>query len=178
MTVDDWLQAGYAVLAAEGFRALKIDNVCRRLGMTKGSFYHHFADVNAFHEALVTSWAGWRDAEHRQMESLSSEEPRTRLRKMIDALVGPPLWTLERAMREWARSDPRAEASVRAADRQTRQMIRQAFAEYGFDDETAARRAEWMFAMGIGALHLSATPRSGPEWDAERDKLIEFLLRP
>ncbi|MCX4091570.1 hypothetical protein [Nocardia sp. alder85J] len=52
----------------------------------------------AFHEALVTSWAGRRDAEHRRMESLSREEPRTRLRRMIDGPAGPALWTLERAM--------------------------------------------------------------------------------
>ncbi|MEV0105289.1 helix-turn-helix domain-containing protein [Nocardia sp. NPDC050799] len=44
LTVDDWLQAGYTVLAEEGFRALELDEICRRLGVTKGSFYHHFSD--------------------------------------------------------------------------------------------------------------------------------------
>jgi AcrR family transcriptional regulator len=39
LTVDDWVQAGFAILAEEGIKALKIDGLCRRLEVTKGSFY-------------------------------------------------------------------------------------------------------------------------------------------
>ncbi|GGL05204.1 TetR/AcrR family transcriptional regulator [Nocardia jinanensis] len=178
LTVDDWLQAGYTVLAEEGFRALKLDEVCRRLGVTKGSFYHHFPDISAFKTALVTSWGGWRDQEHRQLDALAGEPPRARLIAMMALLTGPRHWTLERAMREWARSDPRAAASVRASDRQARRTVRQAFLDHGCDADTAARRAEWMFAMGIGALHLSNSPRSGRAAVTERAALVDFLLRP
>ena len=38
LSVDDWIQAGYAILAEEGIKALKIDRLCSRLGVTKGSF--------------------------------------------------------------------------------------------------------------------------------------------
>jgi Bacterial regulatory proteins, tetR family len=41
LSVDDWIQAGFAILAEEGIKALKIDRLCRRLGVTKGSFYWH-----------------------------------------------------------------------------------------------------------------------------------------
>ena len=37
LSVDDWIQAGYAILAAEGMNALKIDRLCSRLGVTKAS---------------------------------------------------------------------------------------------------------------------------------------------
>jgi AcrR family transcriptional regulator len=37
----DWIQAGYAILAAEGMNALKIDRLCGQLGVTKRSFYWH-----------------------------------------------------------------------------------------------------------------------------------------
>ena len=42
VSVDDWIQAGYAILAEEGIKALKVDRLCERLGVTKGSFYWHF----------------------------------------------------------------------------------------------------------------------------------------
>jgi AcrR family transcriptional regulator len=45
LTVDDWVQAGFAILAEEGIKALKIDRLCRRLDVTKGSFYWHFTDI-------------------------------------------------------------------------------------------------------------------------------------
>ena len=37
LSVDDWVQAGFAILAEEGIKALKIDRLCRRLSVTKGS---------------------------------------------------------------------------------------------------------------------------------------------
>ena len=64
-TPDEWLQAGFALLAEDGFTALKIDTLSTRLGMTKGSFYWHFADMAAYKAALVSAWAQWRDDDHR-----------------------------------------------------------------------------------------------------------------
>ena len=31
LTADDWLQAGYAIVAEEGLNALKLDRLCTRL---------------------------------------------------------------------------------------------------------------------------------------------------
>lgn len=177
LTVDDWLQAGYTVLAEEGFRALKLDEICRRVGVTKGSFYHHFSDIAAFKDALVAAWGGRRDQDHRRMDALAGVSPRERLIEMMGLLTGSRQWTLERAMREWARSDPRAAANVRAADRRARRAVRRAFLDHGFDPETATRRAEWIFAMGIGALHLSDGARRARTGTAEHAELVDFLLR-
>ncbi len=46
--------------------------------------------------------------------------PRERLSQMMSALLSARHWTLERAMREWARTDDAVAASVRAADQRTR----------------------------------------------------------
>jgi AcrR family transcriptional regulator len=53
LTVDDWVQAGFAILAEEGIKAMKIDRLCRRLDVTKGSFYWHFTDIAGYRAALV-----------------------------------------------------------------------------------------------------------------------------
>lgn len=53
---DDWLTLGLDLLSAEGPDALRIDKVCAEAGLTKGSFYHHFADQATFLEALVDHW--------------------------------------------------------------------------------------------------------------------------
>jgi len=63
LSVDDWIQAGFAILAAEGIKALKIDRLCRHLAVTKGSFYWHFTDMTAYRAALVQAWGELRDEE-------------------------------------------------------------------------------------------------------------------
>ncbi|WP_131809997.1 TetR/AcrR family transcriptional regulator, partial [Mycolicibacterium mucogenicum] len=54
--IDDWRAAGYAILAEEGLKALKIDRLCARLNVTKGSFYWHFANIAAYRTALIQGW--------------------------------------------------------------------------------------------------------------------------
>jgi AcrR family transcriptional regulator len=177
LTVDDWLQAGYTILAEGGLSALKLDRLCAHLGVTKGSFYWHFADMGAYRGALVESWAQLRDEDRREIEGMRDIPPRERLSQMMDSLFGQRLWTLERAMREWAGSDVAVAAAVRSADRRLLKVVRQAFSDYGFDAEEAELRAATTFAAGIGMLHLSgATPRRQPP--PAREQFLDFMLRP
>ena len=174
LTVDDWLQAGYATIADEGLHTLKLDRLCSRLNVTKGSFYWHFTDMAAYRQALIESWAHLKDDERREIEQLGDTEPRERVSHMMASLIRPRHWTLERAMREWARSDDTIAAAVQAADRRLLTQLRQAFRDYGFDADEADLRARTTFAAGIGLLHLSgSTPRR-----QEREKFLDFLLRP
>ena len=48
-----WLDSGLEALAAEGPGGLKIDRLVRRVGLTKGSFFHHFAGAAAYQTALL-----------------------------------------------------------------------------------------------------------------------------
>lgn len=48
-----WLAAGYALFAAAGPHGLKVEVLARRVGKSKSSFYHHFADLECFVERLL-----------------------------------------------------------------------------------------------------------------------------
>ncbi|OBK19280.1 TetR/AcrR family transcriptional regulator [Mycobacterium asiaticum] len=176
LSVDDWLQAGYAIVAEEGLTALKLDRLCARLGVTKGSFYWHFADMPAYRQALIESWAQLRDEDRSEIERMRDLEPRERLSRMMAALVRPRHWSLERAIREWARSDDSVAAAVRTADRRLLKAVRQAFSDFGFDAAEADLRANATFAAGVGLLHLSGpTPNKQA---LQRERFLDFLLRP
>src|ERR1700733_9648508 len=127
LSVSDWLEAGYAVIAEEGVRALKIERLCQQVGATRGSFYWHFEDIASYREALVASWNSFLEQDRASLASLDSLPPRERLAKMMDQLVSPQHWMLERAMREWARSDPTPAANVRAADRRVVRAVTKVF---------------------------------------------------
>jgi len=175
LSTDDWVQAGFEILAEEGMKALKIDRLCARLGVTKGSFYWHFDGMPSYRAALVESWGLLRDEDRRTFDDLDGVAPRERLSQMMASLVSPRHWTLERAMREWARSDEAVAASVRSSDRRVLEAVRETFADFGFDAEEADLRANVVFAAGIGFLHLSgATP--GAKEAVRRERFIDLML--
>ena len=175
LAVDDWIQVGYSVLAEEGIKALKVDRLCSRLGVTKGSFYWHFADIGSYRMALVDAWGASRDEERRHFGTSNDVPPRERLSQMMTTLVDARHWTLERAMREWARTDEAVAASVRAADRRVVGAVRQAFLDYGFDADEAELRATATFAAGIGFLHLSGA-QPGSRGAARRERFLDIML--
>jgi hypothetical protein len=122
--------AGFAILAEEGITAMKIDRLCGKLAEIKGSFYWHFTDIAGYRETLITAWGDLRDEDRSHFGDMARMPPRERLSQMASSLLSARHWTLERAMREWARSDD------------------------------ADLRANATFAAGIGFLHLSGNTPS------------------
>ncbi|KRE33576.1 TetR family transcriptional regulator [Mycobacterium sp. Soil538] len=177
VSVDDWIDAGYALLAEAGIEALKLDRLCAHLGVTKGSFYWHFTDMAAYRTALVRAWAELRDRDRSGFGELSGLAPRDRLATMMAALRAERQRALERAMREWARTEPAVADSVRAADHKVVAAVRRAFQDAGFDRDEADMRANATFAAGIGFLHLSDAP-SGARLAAQQERFLDVMLTP
>ncbi len=61
LSVNDWVQEGFRVLAEDGVKSLTLGHLCGRLRVTKGSFYWHFSDMTAYRAALIDTWAVVRD---------------------------------------------------------------------------------------------------------------------
>jgi AcrR family transcriptional regulator len=176
LTIDDWVQAGFAILAEEGMTALKIERLCSRLAVTKGSFYWHFTDIAGYRETLIEAWGELRDEDRSHFGDMARIPPRVRLSQMMSSLLSARHWTLERSMREWARTDDAVAASVRAADQRILDAVRQAFVDHGFDVEDADLRANATFAAGIGLLHLSGnTPNA--RGVARRERFLDLTLK-
>jgi len=48
-----WIKKGYEIFALEGAKSLKIESLSKKVGISKSSFYHHFADMEVFEEYLL-----------------------------------------------------------------------------------------------------------------------------
>lgn len=48
-----WIQAGYEIFSQEGPQGLKVEKIARMVQKNKSSFYHLFADVEVFTQALL-----------------------------------------------------------------------------------------------------------------------------
>ncbi|WP_239003564.1 TetR/AcrR family transcriptional regulator [Nocardia panacis] len=56
LTKEQYFTAALEVLAECGFKGLNIGVLCRGLGVTSGSFYHHFGGWPTFVTALLEHW--------------------------------------------------------------------------------------------------------------------------
>lgn len=48
-----WIKTGYEIFALEGQSDIKIERLAKKVGISKSSFYHLFADVDLFIEILL-----------------------------------------------------------------------------------------------------------------------------
>ena len=175
VSIDDWIELGFTLLAEEGVSGIKIDRLCARMGVTKGSFYWHFTDLQAYMEALAERWGDVRDAARASFRELEHLDPSERLQRMMEVLADPRQWTLERAVREWARSDPAVAERVRKSDRWVNRAVLRAFVDAGFSGADAEVRARGLFYAGVGFLH-TASERDLARGAAERRAFLEILL--
>jgi AcrR family transcriptional regulator len=173
LSVDEWVDAGIELLADEGLAAVKIDRLCKQLGVTKGSFYWHFSDLAAFLAALADRWGELRDARRAAFTELADLPPRERIATMMELLLDPDEWALERAVREWARTDESVRERVNRSDRWVFVEVRKALLELGFDKEDADIRARGLFFTGVGFIHAAEPRQRGGQ--KQRDRLVEIL---
>jgi AcrR family transcriptional regulator len=138
LTVDDWVQAGLDILDREGIAGVKIQRLCDRLGVTKGSFYWHFEDLDAFLTELANQWVA------------STVDPQGTLLLAMRMFADPRNRNLARGMREWAQSDERARAAIRKADQLLYERVKETIAALGFDDDDAEVRAKILYYAGVG----------------------------
>jgi AcrR family transcriptional regulator len=174
LSADDWIQAGFAILAEGGPNALRLDRICEHLGVTKGSFYWHFADLPAYRSALLESWASLHDQDRQRFLDMGGAAPRDRLKAMMQALMSPQLYSLERAMRVWSLTDETVAEGVRRSDMQVLGAVHQIFTDAGFEGQDALVRAVTFFAAGMGFLHGFDIERPA---DGE-DLFLDFMFRP
>lgn len=150
----DWLDAGLAALAETGPEALKAEPLAARLGVSKGSFYWHFRDVPAFHDAVLATWE--TDAVSRLTSAVSAAPtPAAGLRALSQALASPDsggsLPAAEPAIRGWARAHAPARAAVERVDDARLTLLRDLLGETGIGNPEMARIL-YAAAIGMGAL--------------------------
>src|SRR3954454_17829931 len=56
LTAQDWADAALAAMGEGGLAAVAVEPLAARLGATKGSFYWHFANLEALIEAALSLW--------------------------------------------------------------------------------------------------------------------------
>ena len=168
----NWIDQGLKALARSGFSALKADALAKELGVSRGSFYWHFRDVEQYHAALLAAWrdrATDRVIVEMEQETDSEQSLRALVRKSMRADD-----RLELGIRTWARHSTVAEAAVSGVDRARLKYVRKLLQACGVDESHVSARAAFLYWASLGrSMVIDAKKTASP---AEIDSLIDMLL--
>jgi AcrR family transcriptional regulator len=150
LSASDWVDAGFTILGEDGINGVKIDRMAERLGVTKGSFYWHFNDVDDFLGALAGKWSGEMGSRYLATAGAPDEDASIHMRNRLRVFLSRQVRLLDREMRNWARTDERARAALESTDRMIFERITSDLLELGFGAEEARWRASVIFYASIG----------------------------
>ena len=176
---DVWVEAGFKELARAGVEGVRVEVLAKNLGVTKGGFYRRFADRAALLEAMLVHWREGRSASIAQQTSLDGEEPRERLKSVIQLYSerhNPEGMAIELAIRQWARSDERAAAAVASVDAARLKHVAELYRATGLEAEEAEAQAFlfYCFIFGQSLLFVERGPRKRSQLVAKSaEKLLD-----
>ena len=162
LTAQDWIDFALKTLAREGFQALKADVLARKLGVSRGSFYWHFAELGTFHAGVIEHWRQVAtEAIIAGLERYDSREQR--LDVLLRGAFGHGA-LLEIRMRAWADENAQAARVMNDIDRRRRAYIEQILVQAGVAPQLAATRAQLLYWAYLGAA-LSRSRLTGAPLD-------------
>ena len=171
LSAKDWLDQGLKTLAGQGFTGLKAEPLAKAMGVSRGSFYWHFADIGAYHAAILTHWREVAaEAIIANIEAAAKQDDPLAL--LLRRVFGERL-TLEKAVRTWASVDANARAAVQAIDRRRLGYVEGLLAQSGLPTEVARARAQILYWAFLG-FALSDHPLPKARHQAVLDELLRM----
>lgn len=171
LTRDDWLAAALKALAEHGPDGLKPERLARALGVSRGSFYWHFADVQAFHHAIFERWERAAvDSPLDRSISHDGQSAEAALRRLIEiAFTAPP--ALERALFRWALNYPLAAAAISKVNARRLAVLEAMFVATGGARDAMATNAKISYWAYLGRALLEDESLDGRAIDQISDML-------
>jgi AcrR family transcriptional regulator len=160
LAAQDWTGFALKTLAREGFDALKADVLARKLGVSRGSFYWHFTDLDDFHARVIEHWR--RTATEVVIADLDQYESHEERLEVLLRRVLAHHNALEMRMRAWADNNAEAAQAVRDMDRRRCDYIERLLVGAGIAPRLAATRVQLLYWTYLGAA-LSRSRATGEE---------------
>lgn len=163
MSREAYLDTGLEVLSDLGYGGLKLAEVCTRLGVTTGSFYHYFSNWSSHTHELMEYWRQGRTVQ--LIEWIRAEpDPRQRIDNIINIGLDLP-HSAEAAIRAWSGADPDVYAVQAEVDKQRHEITRQSALEILHDERQAELFANWAVYLLVGYEQATLPQDSGAlEW--------------
>ena len=179
LSAGDWEQQALVLIAEKGIRAVAVESLAKRMGVTKGSFYWHFSNRESLLEHSLLRWEK-HDEANLQASLGAISDPRERLRSFFRRTSRQKLTHDVYSSLCIAADHPQVEPLLeRVAERRIKH-ITTAFGEIGFEPDEAVHRARLTYSTYLGFLQLQRqhqTPKlSSEEFEAYMTHVIATLI--
>ena len=131
---------------------LKLHALAASLGISTGSFYHHFSHFDAYLVALAKYYSGEQLAANIATVLREAHTPYDRIVRASQLARDTALPELIAAMRAWARRDGRVAPEVAVLEQGLMDFLAECFVGLGFTREQAAARAFVMLSVAGGEV--------------------------
>jgi AcrR family transcriptional regulator len=147
---EDWIELGLSLLGRHGPEALTLERLTEAADKTRGSFYHHFEDHQAFLAALGAYWLA------REIDQKIADIDRQALagarRETLARHAAGIDHALERELRRLAAKEPViADVVAQSDERRIAYLVRLFRSELGLAADEALARARVQHAYFVGA---------------------------
>lgn len=167
-----YFETGFEVLSELGYGGLKLAEVCNRLGVTTGSFYHYFTSWPVYTRDLVQHWLDERTLQHVEFVR-AIPDPRQRLDSLIQIGLTLPHGA-EAAIRSWSSADARVHAVQAEVDQQRFDILFESAQEVLHDKRQAQLFANWAIYLLIG-YEQALLPRDASTFEWIAAQLLDAL---
>jgi AcrR family transcriptional regulator len=152
---EAYFETGLEVLSDRGYGGLKLAEVCNRLGVTTGSFYHYFPNWASYTRELI---AHWREARTlRVVEAVrADQDPHRRIETLIGEALALPHGA-EAAIRVWSSLDPDVYTVQAVVDQLRFDIIYESALELIGDELNARHFAAWGVYLIVGFEQTTLT---------------------
>lgn len=173
-TPEVWLDAAYALLVEGGVDAVKVMPLAERLGLSRTSFYWHFADREALLSGLVDRWQSQNTANLVARCEAPAATITEAMLNLFDCWYDRKLFDsrLEFAMRTWSLTDPAVAAAMSGADTARLVAITGLFRRFGYSETEADTRARTLYLTQVGYIAL----RSDERLDVRMGRVPAYVL--
>lgn len=171
---DAWLEAARNALIREGIQGVEIGKLARRLKVTRGGFYWFFDSRKQLLDELLADWEHTNNAAFMRFMEGTLASGDEEFRAVADAWLSEreysPAW--DAAVRDWARTWPKAANAVRRVDDTRIGILKKIFLHMGYADEEAFVRARVAYFHQVGYYALGMK-----EAREERLRLLPLYLK-
>ncbi|MDX1452911.1 MAG: TetR/AcrR family transcriptional regulator [Oleiphilaceae bacterium] len=165
-----WIDEALKELSNHAYAGLSVVKLAERLGVTRGSFYHHFNSLNDLIDAMIAQWEeqvidkGFKEAYER------AGSPTEEVRLVIE-FIARLTDKQDLMFRQWAAHNEHVRAHMARLDKRRLGMMTEMFERLAGDKKRGQAYAKIAFYGYIGCLN--SYPRPSP--DRQKELALEIL---
>jgi len=175
LSATHWAAAALDLIAEEGVRAVAVEPLARRLGVTKGSFYWHFPSRDALLQAALERWEQVElDEVFAQLEAIP--DPRQRMRELFLRVAHEVRSHVIYSELLKALDHPVVQPVMQRVSKRRLDYLMLAFRQVGMARVEAQNRAHLTYAAYVGFLQLSLQLRQPRLQHAEFEAYVDHVI--